>query len=185
MSSIKLIIPREVMFNTGFLSAHIWSPTSTSWNNIYYTALVFGAFAFYWLCLVFYRLFLHPLRNVLGPKIAAVTSWYEFYQDVILDGHYIKDYPKLHEKCGPIVRMSPNRVHINDPNFYHKVHYTGTEFLKEPAMFRFAGELNALPFIMYPAAHALQIPCSHPAPSSISHLWLSSRFMKRLRIRKM
>ncbi|KAL9570062.1 hypothetical protein ACKAV7_005783, partial [Fusarium commune] len=119
MSSIKLIIPREAMFNTGFLSARIWSPTSTSWNIIYYSIVSLGLFTIYWLCMVFYRLFLHPLRNVPGPKIAAATSWYEFYQDVILDGHYIKDYPRLHEKYGPIVRMSPNRVHINDPNFYH------------------------------------------------------------------
>ncbi|KAF5649458.1 cytochrome p450 [Fusarium tjaetaba] len=156
MSSINLIIPRETMFNTGFLSARIWSPTSTSWSVIYYTALVFGAFAFYWLSLVFYRLFLHPLRNVPGPKIAAATSWYEFYQGVILDGHYIKDYPRFHEKYGPIVRMSPNRVHINDPNFYHKVYSTGTKFLKEPAKFRFAGELDALPFIMDPAAHKVR-----------------------------
>ncbi|KAF5673736.1 trichodiene oxygenase [Fusarium denticulatum] len=102
MSSIKLIIPREALFSTGFLLAPL------------------GAFMFYWLCLVFYRLFLHPLRNVPGPKIAAATSWYEFYQDVILDGNYIKDYPRVHEKYGPIVRMSPNRVQINDPNFYHK-----------------------------------------------------------------
>ncbi|KAF5592142.1 trichodiene oxygenase [Fusarium pseudocircinatum] len=145
MSSIKLIIPLEAMFNTGFLSARIWSPTFTSWNIIYYTALAFGGFALYWLCLVFYRLFLHPLRNVPGPKIAAATSWYESYQDVILDGHYIKDYPRLHEK-----------VHINDPNFYHKVYSTGTKFLKEPAMFRFAGELDALPFIMDPAAHKVR-----------------------------
>ncbi|EWZ99978.1 hypothetical protein FOWG_00345 [Fusarium oxysporum f. sp. lycopersici MN25] len=156
MSSIKLIIPREAMFNTGFLSAHGWATTSTSWNILYYTAVAFGVFGFYWLCLVFYRLFLHPLRNVPGPKVAAATSWYEFYQDVILDGHYIKDYPRLHEKYGPIVRMSPNRVHINDPNFYHNVYSTGTKFFKEPAMFRFARELDALPFIMDPAARKVR-----------------------------
>ncbi|KAK2484730.1 hypothetical protein H9L39_02710 [Fusarium oxysporum f. sp. albedinis] len=124
MSSIKLIIPLEAMFNTGFLSAHGWATTSTS--------------------------------NVPGPKVAAATSWYEFYQDVILDGHYIKDYPRLHKKYGPIVRMSLNRAHINDPNFYHKVYSTGTKFFKEPAMFRFAGELGALPFIMDPAARKVR-----------------------------
>ncbi|KAF9760615.1 hypothetical protein IL306_004235 [Fusarium sp. DS 682] len=52
--------------------------------------------------------------------------------------------------------MSPNRVHINDPNFYHKVYFTGTKFLKEPAMFKFAGELDALSFIMDPAAHKVR-----------------------------
>ncbi|RKK53983.1 hypothetical protein BFJ67_g4950 [Fusarium oxysporum f. sp. cepae] len=52
--------------------------------------------------------------------------------------------------------MSPNRVHINDPNFYHKVYSTDTKFFKEPAMFRFAGELDALPFIMDPAARKVR-----------------------------
>ncbi|RKK92960.1 hypothetical protein BFJ71_g9951 [Fusarium oxysporum] len=52
--------------------------------------------------------------------------------------------------------MSPNRVHINDPNFYHKVYSTDTKFFKEPAMFKFAGELDALPFIMDPAARKVR-----------------------------
>ncbi|KAM5517968.1 hypothetical protein FOXYSP1_08753 [Fusarium oxysporum f. sp. phaseoli] len=51
MSSIKLIIPREAMFNTGFQSAHGWTTASTSWNILYYTAVAFGVFGFYWLCL--------------------------------------------------------------------------------------------------------------------------------------
>ncbi|UKZ61263.1 uncharacterized protein TrAtP1_002530 [Trichoderma atroviride] len=55
--------------------------------------------------------------------------------------------------AGPIVRMSPNRVHINDSTFYHKVYSTRTKYLKEPAMFKFAGDLDALPFIMDPVAH--------------------------------
>ncbi|KAF4500918.1 cytochrome p450 [Fusarium agapanthi] len=101
-------------------------------------------------------------------KIGAATSWYEFYQGVILDGHYIKDYPRLHEKYGPIVRTSPNRVHINDPNFYHKLYSTGTKFLKEPAMFRFAGELDALPFIMDPAAHKVRRGIVNPMFSPLA-----------------
>jgi len=59
-----------------------------------------AAFGFYFLVLVVYRLFFHPLRNIPGPRIAAATSWYEFYQDVILVGHYVKEYPVLHEKYG-------------------------------------------------------------------------------------
>lgn len=50
--------------------------------------------------LVIYRLFFHPLRKIPGPWLAAATSWYEFYQDVILVGHYVKEYPKIHAKYG-------------------------------------------------------------------------------------
>jgi hypothetical protein len=70
--------------------------------------------------LVIYRLFFHPLRKIPGPKFAAATYWYEFYQDVILQGHYVKEYPRLHEQYGPIVRVSPDRVHVNDPSYYHE-----------------------------------------------------------------
>lgn len=103
-----------------FLSMHGWQATSFRWNAGQLFALALVGSIVSWLCLVFYRLFLHPLRNVPGPKLAAATGWYEFYQDVILDGHYLKEYPRLHAQYGPIVRMSPNRVHIDDVAFYHK-----------------------------------------------------------------
>lgn len=61
---------------------------------------VLVALLFYSSTLVIYRLFFHPLRKLPGPWLAAATSWYEFYQDVILVGHYVKDYPKLHAKYG-------------------------------------------------------------------------------------
>ncbi|OAQ69781.1 calcineurin-dependent [Pochonia chlamydosporia 170] len=144
------------MSTLDFTSVHGWLATSNRWSIIQVSILAIACFAAYWFCLVFYRLFLHPLRDVPGPKVAAATSWYEFYQDVVLDGHYIKDYPRLHEQYGPIVRMSPTRVHINDSKFYHKVYSTRTMYLKEPAMFKFAGDLDALPFIMDPAAHKIR-----------------------------
>ena len=62
-------------------------------------ALVVGS-CLYGAGLVFYRLYLHPLRKIPGPKIAAATYWCEFYQDVILDGNYVKEYPRLHAKYG-------------------------------------------------------------------------------------
>ncbi|GAB0135925.1 elymoclavine monooxygenase [Epichloe bromicola] len=135
---------------------HGWQATSFRWNAGQLFALAFVGSIVSWLCLVFHRLFLHPLRNVPGPKLAAATSWYEFYQDVILDGHYLKDYPRLHAQYGPIVRMSPNRVHVDDVAFYHKVYSTRTRYLKEPAMFKFAGELDALAFVLDPAEHKIR-----------------------------
>jgi nucleoside recognition membrane protein YjiH len=46
---------------------------------------------------VIIRLYFHPLVKVPGPRIAAMTSWYEFYQDVIRNGTYPKELPKLHK----------------------------------------------------------------------------------------
>lgn len=64
------------------------------------TLAALAAFGHYCIVLVIYRLFFHPLRNVPGPCFAAATSWYEFYQDVILVGHYVSEYPILHQKYG-------------------------------------------------------------------------------------
>ena len=67
---------------------------------------ILGAFLLYPAILVTYRLFFHPLRKIPGPWIAAATNWYEFYQDVVLVGHYVKEYPKLHAKYGQF-KLSP------------------------------------------------------------------------------
>ena len=52
------------------------------------------------LCFAGARLYFHPLSHFKGPKIAALTRWYEFYHDVICDGTYVKYYPELHKKYG-------------------------------------------------------------------------------------
>jgi hypothetical protein len=47
-----------------------------------------------------YRLYFHPLSKLPGPKIAAVTHFYEFYYDVIRNGMYIWEIEKMHVKYG-------------------------------------------------------------------------------------
>ena len=59
-----------------------------------------GAFIVYSVILVAHRLFFHPLRKIPGPWYAAASTWYEFYQDVVLVGHYVKEYPNMHAKYG-------------------------------------------------------------------------------------
>lgn len=47
-----------------------------------------------------YRLYLSPIAKFPGPKLAALTLWYEFYYDVILDGKYTWEIEKMHQKYG-------------------------------------------------------------------------------------
>ena len=47
-----------------------------------------------------YRLFLSPLANIPGPRLAALTSWYEIYYDIIKPGQYVWKIKELHESYG-------------------------------------------------------------------------------------
>ncbi|KAI5360199.1 putative cytochrome P450 [Septoria linicola] len=69
-----------------------------------------------------YRLYLHPLRHIPGPRLAALTWWYEVYYDVILPGQYNFKLQELHKKFGPIIRVNPEEVHIGDPNFLGEIY---------------------------------------------------------------
>ena len=50
--------------------------------------------------LVIYRLFFHPLASFPGPKLAAVTRYYEAYYDIILPGQYTFKIAQMHKEYG-------------------------------------------------------------------------------------
>lgn len=74
--------------------------------------LIYTTYKFFW------RFYLSPIANVPGPRLAALTWWYEFYYDVILGGQYVFKIIELHKKYGPVVRINPEEVHVGDPNFH-------------------------------------------------------------------
>ena len=47
-----------------------------------------------------YRLFFHPLSKFPGPKLAALTTWYEGYYDVVKAGRYVFQIGKMHDQYG-------------------------------------------------------------------------------------
>ena len=47
-----------------------------------------------------WRLFFSPLAKFPGPRLAALTLWYECYYDVVKSGMYIWEIEKMHEKYG-------------------------------------------------------------------------------------
>ena len=49
-----------------------------------------------------YRLYFSPIANFPGPKLAALTLWYEFYYDVIKKGQYTRRISQMHEKYGDL-----------------------------------------------------------------------------------
>lgn len=61
---------------------------------------------FYVASLVIYRLFFSPIAGFPGPRIAAVTGWYEFYYDYWKDGKYIFEIEKMHKIYGTFIETN-------------------------------------------------------------------------------
>ncbi|RPA91823.1 cytochrome P450 [Choiromyces venosus 120613-1] len=95
---------------------------------------VFVAWLVYRIGIVFYRLYLDPLSKFPGPKLAAATSLYEMYYDIVEGGTLVWKMDELHRKYGPIVRISPHSLRLRKSSAYHEIHRMGTPFTKD---FRF------------------------------------------------
>lgn len=75
--------------------------------------------------IVVLRLFLSPLADIPGPKLAALTYWYQSYYEFFPHrGQFLFKCDELHKKYGPVVRIGPDEVHINDPYFYNEAYGT-------------------------------------------------------------
>ena len=83
------------------------------------------------ICYTFYgaihRLYLSPIAHIPGPKLAILSFWYEFYYDVLRKGRYTWKIAELHKQYGPIIRINPFEVHIDDPDFYDEVYVLGNK----------------------------------------------------------
>ncbi|KAL8814597.1 MAG: hypothetical protein Q9223_006192 [Gallowayella weberi] len=105
------------------------------WSLIF--ALV--AFAAYLVVLGVYRIYFHPIARFPGPKLAALTTWYQGYYDLWLKGQYFVRVEEMHAQYGPVVRINPHELHFNAPDFIDEI-YAGTaatrdKFKWTPRMF--------------------------------------------------
>lgn len=80
----------DVFINTYVLT----SSTGRIATVIAASAVVYG------FTLAIYRLLFSPIAGFPGPKLAALTSLYEFYYDFFDNGKYIFQIEKMHQKYG-------------------------------------------------------------------------------------
>lgn len=75
------------------------------------------AFVCYWMGVLTYRLYLHPLARFPGPRVAAASFLYEVYWDFVGNGAYLFKTQGMHDKYG--------RSQIEKKNYsYHSIHWT-------------------------------------------------------------
>jgi Na+/proline symporter len=59
------------------------------------------------LTLIIYRLFFHPLAKIPGPKLCAITGWYEIFWDVLVGGQFTFKVEEWHKKYGTGLSSPP------------------------------------------------------------------------------
>lgn len=85
---------------------------STEWIAIFTTCALFIIFV------ATYRLLFHPLAALPGPKLAAISPWWQIRKIIIA-----KPYePALHNRYGPIVRTAPNEVICNSKEAFDVIY---------------------------------------------------------------
>ncbi|KAK6384526.1 hypothetical protein LTS17_002089 [Exophiala oligosperma] len=94
-----------------------------------------GASTLYWLILIIYRVFFHPLATYPGPLMAKMTDWYMVYMSLTAQNTY-KRY-ELHMKYGKVVRVGANELSYSDEASIKDIFAQSTEpCLKAPAFYK-------------------------------------------------
>ncbi|KAK1218250.1 hypothetical protein PQX77_014623 [Marasmius sp. AFHP31] len=110
------------------------------------------------LCLVYltaitiqaiHRVFLHSLRKFPGPWVAAATHYYRAYYDIVKGGAWTEHMVELHERYGPVVRVSPSELHFSDPKAFDDIHVVPKP-LKDHHFYRALATQDAIVTIIDP-----------------------------------
>ncbi|KAF4334881.1 hypothetical protein FBEOM_11272 [Fusarium beomiforme] len=56
-----------------------------------------------------------------SPRICAASRLYEFYWDSYQHGRFWAKLPEVHRQYGPIVRIGPNELHIQDSQYFDTI----------------------------------------------------------------
>ncbi|CAG8975218.1 hypothetical protein HYALB_00004279 [Hymenoscyphus albidus] len=72
------------------------------------------------LLIFLYNLYLHPLRNIPGSRIAAISELYTSY--LLITGEYCRRTLELHDKYGPVIRTGPRELSFNTLTAFNEIY---------------------------------------------------------------
>ncbi|KAJ0299581.1 hypothetical protein COL516b_009085 [Colletotrichum fioriniae] len=75
-----------------------------------------------------YRLFLHPLARVPGPRLAAISNVWHAYH--VRNGRMLTLGKTLHKRYGPVVRVGPNEVWFDSVDAFKHIYRAGSGYEK-------------------------------------------------------
>ncbi len=122
-----------------------------TWELAAYTS--FACWVVYAVCLGVHRLWYSPIAHLPGPKLAALTQYYEFFYDIVLGGQYTFRIVEMHKQYGPVVRISPWEVHVSDHDFHPEL-YAGPNRRRHKWLF-WAKQVRNLPKLAWLPAHMM------------------------------
>lgn len=83
---------------------------------------------------VIYRIYFHPLAKVPGPLLARITWLYSFWYNIVTKRFYLR-VQELHEQYGPVIRITPDEIHLSDPENLEKIYFVGSRYPKDAAFY--------------------------------------------------
>ena len=95
--------------------------------------IVLWLLLFYVIFVLLHRLVLSPLANIPGPKLAAVTGFYEMYYDLVQKARFPWKIVELHRKYGrslkrlPIL-LSAELLKVKMINLFSRSYYTNISY---------------------------------------------------------
>lgn len=92
------------------------------------------SFVLYQAAIVIQRLYFSPLSAFPGPKLTAATYLVEIYYDIFKGegGQLVFAHRKWHEQYGPIIRINPDELHIQDSSWYETLYAPSRPVRKLP-----------------------------------------------------
>ncbi|KAI9292709.1 cytochrome P450, partial [Neoconidiobolus thromboides FSU 785] len=82
--------------------------------------LLFFVIIISWLSFIVYNLYLSPYKHIPGPLISKIIPLYDLY--FMINGTFHMHLSNLHNIYGPVVRISLDKISINDVDSWKQIH---------------------------------------------------------------